>query len=543
MALTRFSRTVFLSAIILFVLLLAGWHYLGLSEVAVTKVVSDYKHDDTEANARPVSIEPPATPTHLPGGKDELEAPDVPVDWPAHVSETDAYTPWEDDDSAAGEPVEIDFEDAHLLPSADAFRTQHFHKVFALPGMTISEAKQTCNWTADDNVNYMFGDDVEWNMAERPDGEIAVHRQAWQSFIQNDVIPYKEVEERFRGRGIVLLAGNKRTLQRTKVILSALVRLNSTVPVEVHYYDKELDDDKKGQLTRIYPHIVFNDLAGDHNIMSVGFNPLFINYQLKTAALLNSRWAEPMLLDSDNIPVIDPAELWASPTYKEFGTVFWPDIARTRPRNPAWALTNTPCRMDEYELESGQLLVDKARFWYHVQLAARMNNDPDRYYDDFLLGDKDTFRFAWLALKTRYGRPRRWLTSIGTKFGGDGASWSGYCGHTFAQHHPDDGRVAFLHGGLLKTMPDEAMRWHRDHEGGVFRWYKRASTDQDPSRLVNVEIVWQNNEHVPDLPPDTGAQLCTEMHDIEARDAEEILPGFEDIFREIGGYWPVDGLT
>jgi alpha 1,2-mannosyltransferase len=425
------------------------------------------------------------------------------------------------------------FDFAHRLPSAESFRGRHLEKVVALPGLSVSETRKTCNWTSDQKVNFMFGDDPDWNIKERPSSEIDFRRRQWQDFVRN-APAYNDVASRFSGRGIVVLAGNGDTLMRTKVLLRALHRLNSTVPVEVHYYGNELDDGKKQQLTAIYPNTVFNDLASHDNVMQVGFHTDLINYQLKTAAIVNSRWAEILLLDSDNIPVIDPAELFESPTYKEYRTVFWPDMARTRPPNPAWAITNTPCRMDEYEQESGQLLVDKARFWYHVQLAAFMNNDPDRYYDGFLLGDKDTFRFAWHALKTRYGKPKRWLTSVGTVYEGS------YCGHSFAQHHPDDGRIAFLHGGLLKFMSPPVMRWHRDVRGGVFKYYKRAPNDQDSSAVNDIGIRWIQNEQIPDLPKDNPAQWCTDMPDIEAREIDELLPGYEEVFRDLGGYWAID---
>lgn len=427
------------------------------------------------------------------------------------------------------------FDDAHRLPSADAFKEQHFQRVLKLPGLTIAEAKQSCTWTSADKVNYMFGDDVDWNQVERSDEEVAFRRRQWQDFIQNNLIPYTEVESRFSGRGIVLLAGNGDTFMRTRVVLRALKRLESALPVEIHYYGDELDSDKQQQLANIYPDIVFNDLSGEHNIMQVTFDAFQINYQFKTAAIINSRWAEVFLLDSDNIPLIDPAEFWDSPTYKEYRTIFWPDIARTRPSNPAWAITSTPCRMDEFELESGQLLVDKARFWYHVQLAAFMNNDPDRYYDQFLLGDKDTFRFAWHALRTRFGRPKRWLASVGTQNG------DMYCGHSFAQHHPDDSRIAFLHGGLLKSMSPTVMRWNRDVQGGVFRHYKKAAAEEDPSRLVDVGIKWDGNSYVPDHSPEDPPQSCTDIYESEAYDAQSILPGFEQVFRDIGGYWAIDG--
>jgi alpha 1,2-mannosyltransferase len=502
MALRRSSRAVLTSAAVLSLLLLIWYRHV----IAVT---------DTDGFPRP----------------------DTPPNEDTPPKEDHVDVSFQEDHVDVNENhVEPTFEDAHTIASADEFRDKHFQQILSLPSMTIAEAKRTCTWASTDKVNFMFDADVDWNQQERPDEEINFRHQQWHDFIKDGLIQYKDVEPRFSGRGIVLLAGNGDTLLRTKVVLRALTRFNSPLPVEIHYYGDELDDKKKDQLTSIYPNTVFNDLAGDHNIMPSTFDVFLINYQFKTAAIINSRWAEVFLLDSDNIPVIDPAELWKSDTYREFGTIFWPDIARTRPTNPAWAITSTACRMDEFELESGQLLVDKARFWYHVQLAAFMNNDKDRYYDQFLLGDKDTFRFAWHALRTRFGRPKRWLTSVGTQNGDK------YCGHSFAQHHPDeeDGRIAFLHGGLLKSMSPAVMKWNRDVNGGIFRHYKQAAFDEDPSRLVDVGIKWENNEGVPDHPPDYPLQSCTDIYDVEARNMWEILPGFEEIFREIGGYWPVD---
>lgn len=110
----------------------------------------------------------------------------------------------------------------------------------------------------------------------------------------------------------------------------------------MHYWDDEVSEQEREYLLVFYPAISFNDLSGTHNIIHVKKDGTHVNYQLKTAALVNSRFAEPILLDSDNIPVIDPALLYKSETCREFGTVFWPDIARTRPQNPAWAIFNTP---------------------------------------------------------------------------------------------------------------------------------------------------------------------------------------------------------
>jgi alpha 1,2-mannosyltransferase len=423
--------------------------------------------------------------------------------------------------------------EAHKLPSADSFR-DHFEAVTRLKGITIAEAKKTCTWAFPDAVDFQFEKDVDWVLQDRPDDEIEERRRAWHSYVEGQMIPWDMVKDKFEGRGIVILAGNHDTLSRLKVVLRQLVKLQSEMPIEIHYWDDEMSEDSMRDLASRYGNMTFNDLSKGHNIIRVKKDGLWINYQLKTAAMINSKFAEPMLLDSDNIPILDPASLYDSKVYQEYHSVFWPDIARSWPQNPAWAITNSPCRMDEYEQESGQLLVDKRRYWYHLQLASWMNNEQGAYYNEFLLGDKDMFRFAWHALRTDYGRPKKWLASVGTE--NDGY----YCGHSFAQFHPDDGRVAFLHGGLVKSVSLEVMRWNKEVKGGYFRHYKQAPTDEDPSQNVKVGVIFDGATYKPDHTEDFKVAMCTDMKDVPARDLNELLPGWEKYYEEIGGYWQLE---
>lgn len=422
--------------------------------------------------------------------------------------------------------------EAHKLPNSDAF-IAHFQAVTRVEGITMDQATATCNWDEGTKVNFQYGDAQEWVNKDRPDVEIDEKRKQWQAFVDNDMIPYASARNKFLGRGIVIVAGNQDTLKRVKVILRALLKVESKIPVEVHYWDDEMNDAMKEDLTKTYYHMFFNDLSKDHNVIRIQKTGIYINYQLKTAAVINSRFAEPLLLDSDNIPVVDPESLYDTEEYKEYGTLFWPDIARTRPQNPIWALTNTPCRMDEYEQESGQLLVNKMRYFYHLQLAAWFNNNQSDYYNEFLLGDKDMFRFAWHALQTQYGRPKKWLASVGTV--NDGF----FCGHTFAQHHPN-GSVAFLHGGLIKTVDMEVLGWNRDTQGGYFRQYKRAQFDEDPLQSIDVGIKFDGADYKPDHTTDFHGAMCTDMYGFEPKDLDEIVPGFEKMFEEIGGYWMLE---
>lgn len=433
---------------------------------------------------------------------------------------------------------------AHRLSDADAFLS-HFENVLQLPDVTMAEAKAGCTWHPSENIALQFKSDDAWINAswienETSDDEISGHRNLWHHFIKHELIPYEDHKDRFSGRGIVIVGGNGKTIQRVKVMIRQLARLGSTMPIEIHYWENEISLQEKQELMRLWPGMYFNDLSADTNIFPTGFSIFRVNYQMKTAAVVNSRFAEPMLLDSDNIPLIRPEELYESKQYKEYGTVFWPDIARTRPNNPAWAITNNICRMDEWEQESGQMLVDKTRFFYHLQLGAWWTNTHGSYWDNILLGDKDMFRFAWLALKTKYGSPKNFVTSVGmesTLPTGD----SFFCGHHYAQYHPDEDRVVFLHGGMFKAQARETLQWARQERNGSFQVYKRMMNDDDPSANVPIYLQWDDASYLPDAyqPPErTG--MCSEFEGVETRPLDELIPGFEDVFEEIGGYWMID---
>jgi hypothetical protein len=46
----------------------------------------------------------------------------------------------------------------------------------------------------------------------------------------------------------------------------------------------------------------------------------------KVAALLHCSFREVLLLDSDNLPLLDPAYLFQDPLYQQHGNLFWPDF-------------------------------------------------------------------------------------------------------------------------------------------------------------------------------------------------------------------------
>ena len=79
---------------------------------------------------------------------------------------------------------------------------------------------------------------------------------------------------------------------------------------------------------------------------------------------------------------------------------------------------------DDYEQESGQIMIDKSRpeVWKALNLAFYMQKQKQVYFE-LLNGDKDTFNYAWKALKVPFHMvtPHVALAGVGT---------DRICGHT-----------------------------------------------------------------------------------------------------------------
>ncbi|HEY8894745.1 MAG TPA: hypothetical protein VIM79_08010, partial [Niastella sp.] len=104
------------------------------------------------------------------------------------------------------------------------------------------------------------------------------------------------------------------------------------------------------------------------------------------------------------------------------------------------------------EQESGQLVIDKKRCWKELNLCQFFNQKSDIYYQ-LLAGDKDTFKFAWLALKTPFHMIETGLSACGYR----NKHNNQFHGITMVQHNTQ-GDICFLHRNLLKwdiTMPNE----------------------------------------------------------------------------------------
>ena len=254
-------------------------------------------------------------------------------------------------------------------------------------------------------------------------------------------------EGSFSGRGIIIVAGGK-YLQPALVMLRMLRDLGCALRIQIwHLGEEEMTEEHR---TMLEPFNVetrdFRQYATEDQLRPIAANVGMRLFQLKPLALLHTDLQEVLLLDSDNCPVSDPSYLFEDEHYLATGTVFWPDYWKTSRENPIWDIVGvTPD--DSWEQESGQLLINKARAWPAIGLCVHFNQE---FYMQLLNGDKDTFRFAWLAAQTPFYMVDVVPTPVGTLKELHDADAQGFCSHTMLQHDPS-GTALFVHHNQLKN--------------------------------------------------------------------------------------------
>ncbi len=165
------------------------------------------------------------------------------------------------------------------------------------------------------------------------------------------------------GRGIVMAVGG-RFMASAWVTLSLLRNVHRCdLPIELWYLD---DDDFAPELRRRFERFDVS-FVDARSIAAASWLPR-TGWELKPFALLHSQFAEVLLLDADNIPLIDPTTLFDEPRYASYGALFWPDIRRVNPYNPIWSIVGVK-PPSGFEHETGQVVLDKRRHWAAIRLA------------------------------------------------------------------------------------------------------------------------------------------------------------------------------
>ena len=204
--------------------------------------------------------------------------------------------------------------------------------------------------------------------------------------------------DRFRGRGIVVCAGGVRMFVNAYVLLRILREtLCCPLPVQLwHLGPRELSPVMRVLLEELDDV----ELIDAHAVRAAHPASIADGWQLKPYADLHSRFQEVLMLDADQVPVRDPAELFHWPQYLETGALFWPDIVDLVPENPVWPLCGLEPRRCT-SLDSGQLVVDKQRHWVALNLVLFLNEQAETFYR-LVYGDKDTFLLGWLLAQAPY---------------------------------------------------------------------------------------------------------------------------------------------
>lgn len=254
----------------------------------------------------------------------------------------------------------------------------------------------------------------------------------------------------FKGRGIVIVGGGE-YFGPAIISLHMLRRTGCKLPVEVFVPD---DDEYEAEICDKYLKkldakcVVLSHILDQSTIKTgVGHygqdvDMKISHYQLKALALLLSSFSDALLLDSDSIPLFDPAEsIFDAEPYQSKGMIIWPDFWRATESPKFWTIagrTSFPTNLPATSSETGQLAINKATHLAPLLLATYYNLfGPDYYYPlqsqgALGQGDKETFLAAATALNATYYRVRTSVAKVGRN---DGLQDRGTA---MVQHSPAD---------------------------------------------------------------------------------------------------------
>lgn len=253
-------------------------------------------------------------------------------------------------------------------------------------------------------------------------------REAQRRAVADRIAATPPCPRRFRGRGIVI-AGGGAYFASAYVVLRVLRHVGCTLPVELWHLDGEIDAAMRRLLRPLGVRCINADAVTRRHPFRFLDGHWWKGWQLKPYAVVHSAFREVLFLDADCYPARDPTFLFDWPRFREWGSIFWPDVESSRGlfTPELWALFGVPPET-RMPFESGQLLVNKALCWRELNLALHYNAQADFTYR-ILWGDKDTFLVAWRRLGRDYGM--LWPSS-------------GWDTHTILQYD-DRGEPLFLH--------------------------------------------------------------------------------------------------
>ena len=290
----------------------------------------------------------------------------------------------------------------------------------------------------------------------------------WTAYIREakaQLPPYPSL--RFEGKGIVMSAGGATYFTCAYVNIRAIRETHKcSLPIEVFYNGmQEMSAYAVKYMEDTFANVRFIDI-NSHSDLPAGVS--MKSYAIKIFSILHSSFKEVLYIDADNIPATDPSFLFELKPYLKHGALFWPDFCNMHstkllstwdlfdlPRPSAWHtgdFWSEKCQPDEpYEIESGELVVNKKKVWNGLMMTAFINAHSYHFHDRIIMGDKQTFSFGFNASGTPYEMVRKHPFGIGLS--AELASGEEYfCANTVGQRHPITGELLFLHRNLAKWV-------------------------------------------------------------------------------------------
>lgn len=240
-----------------------------------------------------------------------------------------------------------------------------------------------------------------------------------------DNIPFEQIINNWSGYGIVMPAGGIRYLSNAYLNIRYIRNiLKSDIPIEIWYLGPNEKIEHLFDAIYNLGNVIFID-AYEHK-KKYPFNNLN-GWELKSYAIIHSKFKEIIYLDSDCFLFISPDILFNHSIYREHNAVFSCDIdvhhhwsgRLVEPEtfivpklgifsngkwdysqpNPLWQMLdieedNLP------EFETGFIMVNKAKYAEPLFTTLFLNENSHIIYK-YIYGDKDTFHLAWAKHKSK----------------------------------------------------------------------------------------------------------------------------------------------
>lgn len=201
-------------------------------------------------------------------------------------------------------------------------------------------------------------------------------------------------------RGIVTSAGSERSLTNAFVNFYILRKVFQVdIPLMIMYWGDDPGDTPREALetfiSKTIENLTFLDLSKipyPHHHIPLQRKGNFIGWKAKAYAIYAAPFKKILFLDSDNLLLGDPIDLFESELFSESGNIFWPDLycGNTVIQNEMGIPESNTTR----QTESGQIMLDRESHQDVLEWVLWLNTrDEFTYKLDY--GDKDTYKSAF----------------------------------------------------------------------------------------------------------------------------------------------------